>query len=138
MIDQDRVHQMSRRAMLEADIGKDAVKVCLYRKKKYVAVQIIKGFIAGTVCFAALVLLWLCFRYGDLNILFADGQWEHFYVQALKAYAPFLAAYLVICGFIAVRKYKKYGKEKKLYLNYLNGLNKSNISETDADEDEEN
>lgn len=137
MINQDRVRQMSRLAMLESDIGKNAIKVCSYRKADYVIMQIIKGFIAGTICFAALFLLWICFRWDDLNLFFSDAQFEDFFVQVLKGYGVFLAAYLVICGFVAVKIYNKCRKQKSLYLKYLNGLNKSYISENDAEEDEE-
>lgn len=137
MINQDRVRQMSRLAMLESDIGKNAIKVCSYRKADYVIMQIVKGFVAGTVCFAALFLLWLCFRWDDLNIFFVDAQFEDFFVQVLKGYSIFLAVYLVICGIAAVKRYNKCRRQKNLYLKYLNRLNKSYLSETDAEEDDE-
>lgn len=137
MINQDRVRQMSRLAMLESDIGKNAIRVCSYRKADYVIMQIVKGFFAGTVCFAALGLLWLCFLWDDLNTYFAAAQFEEFLWQVLKGYGIFMAVYLVICGLVAVNRYNRCRKKKNLYLKYLNGLNKSYISETDADEDEE-
>ena len=58
MIDQNRVRQMSRLAMMEPEIKKDVMGICSRRKADYVVLQILKGFFAGTVCYAALLLLW--------------------------------------------------------------------------------
>ncbi|MCD8151109.1 MAG: hypothetical protein LUE92_16465, partial [Clostridiales bacterium] len=59
MISQDRVRQMSRLAMMESDVGQNTVKVYSYRRIDYVIVQILKGFFMGTICFVAIMVLWL-------------------------------------------------------------------------------
>ncbi len=134
MIDQNRVRQMTRLAMMESDMGKNVIGVCSYRKADYVLVQILKGFFAGTVCYAALLLLWLGFLWDDLNAFFADAHYEEFIGKVLLGYGVFMLVYLVICGVVAAERYKKSGKQKHLYLKYLKRLNRSYASEEDEDE----
>ncbi len=134
MINQNRVRQMSHLAMMESDMGKNIVAVCSYRKVDYVIVQILKGFFMGTVCYAALLLLWLCFLWDDLNEFFADAHYEEFAGKALLGYAAFMVFYLVICGVVASARYKKYRKRKYLYLKYLKRLDRSYVSEEKEDE----
>lgn len=134
MIDQNRVRQMSRLAMMESDMGKNIMGACSYRKVDYVIVQILKGFFAGTVCYAALLLLWLGFLWDDLNTFFADAHYEEFVGRVLLGYGIFMVVYLVICGMVASVRYKKCRKQKHLYLKYLKRLDRSYTSGEDEDE----
>ncbi|MCC8082341.1 MAG: hypothetical protein LIO80_10125 [Lachnospiraceae bacterium] len=129
MIDQYRVRQMSRLAMMESQVGKNVIKVCSYRRSDYVIMQVIKGFFLGTVCFAAAMVLVFCFLWDDLNAFFADAQYMDFLRKVLIGYAVFMAIYLVICALVAVRRYHKYGKIRRLYLKYLKSLGRSYASE---------
>ncbi len=122
MINQDKVRQMSRLAMLESDMGKEGAKICSYKCVDFVLMQILKGFFAGTICFAALAVLGLGFIWDDLNLIFADAQFEAFFISVLKTYAIFLIIYLVICVIVAVFRYKKGKKRASIYLSYLKDL----------------
>lgn len=136
MINQERVRQMSRLAMMESDMGENVKRVCAYRRIDYVLMEIVKGFFAGTVCFAALLLLWFCFLWDDLNTFFADAQFEAFFVTLLKDYGYFMAIYFAVCAIVAVVKYNRCKKKKNRYLKCLQGLRKAYLSETDTDEDD--
>lgn len=135
MINQDRVRQMSRLAMLEADLEKEEGRVSSYHKADYVIVQIVRGFIAGTVCFAALCLLWLCVQWDALNEVFYEARFDSYLFDLLKIYGIFMIVYLVICMLVALHRYKICKKKKKQYLKYLHALNKSYLSDTDAAEE---
>lgn len=136
MIDQNRVRQMTRMAMMESDQGKNIIAVCSYRKADYVIIQILKGFFMGTICYAALLLLWLGFLWDDLNVFFADAHYERFLGRTLLGYGIFMLAYLTICGIVAAKRYKKYRKQKHLYLKYLKRLNQSCKASGEDEEDE--
>ncbi|MCD8323980.1 MAG: hypothetical protein LUC32_03365 [Clostridiales bacterium] len=137
MISQDRVRQMSRLAMMESDIGKNAIRVYSYRRVDYVIVQVLKGIIWGTVCFAAVMVLWLGYIWDDLNLFFADAQYMPFLVNVLKGYGIFMACYLVICALVAVVRFNRCRKQRTLYLRYLKRLRKSYASAPDADDEDE-
>ncbi|MCD7982534.1 MAG: hypothetical protein LUF32_09590 [Clostridiales bacterium] len=125
MIDQYRVRQMSRMAMLESEVGKNVIKICSYRRADYVIMQIIKGFFLGTVCFAAILTLVFCFLWDDLNTFFADAQYMEYARQILMGYIVFMAVYLVICALAAIHRYNRYGELRNQYLRYLNSLGRS-------------
>jgi len=128
MISQDRVRQMSRLAMMESDVGKNEAKVYSYRRIDYVIVQILKGFFMGTICFAAIMVLWLGYIWDDLNTFFADAQYMAFLVEVLKWYGIFMAVYLGICAVTAVVRFNQCKKQRHLYLRYLKRLRKSYAS----------
>ncbi|MCC8028943.1 MAG: hypothetical protein LIO75_03965 [Lachnospiraceae bacterium] len=129
MIDQSRVCQMSRLAMMESEAGKNIIRICSWRKSDYVIMQVIKGFFMGTVCFAAVLVLLFCFMWDDLNQYFADAQYMEFLRRVMIGYAVFMAVYLLICALVAVRRYKKYRNIRRLYLKYLKSLGRSYASE---------
>ncbi len=128
MIDQNRVRQMSRLAMMESEIDKNATRVYTYRGEDFVVFHMLKGFFVGTVCFAALMVLWLGYIWDDLNLVFADAQFEAFMIETLKAYGIFMAGYLVLCAIVASVKYYRCAKQRKRYLKYLKALRKSYAS----------
>ena len=125
MIDQYRVRQMSRMAMLEAEVGKNVIKICSYRRQDYVIMQVIKGVFTGTLCFAAVLALFFCFLWDDLNTFFADAQYMEFARQILVGYIVFMAVYLAICILTALHRYNRYGELRREYLRYLNSLGRS-------------
>lgn len=125
MIDQYRVRQMSRMAMLESEVGKNVIKICSYRRGDYVIMQVIKGFFAGTACFAAILALAFCFLWDDLNTFFADAEYMKYARHILIGYLVFMAAYLVICALTALHRYNRYGELRREYLRYLNSLGRS-------------
>ncbi len=129
MIDQNKVRRMSRMAMMEADVGKQIVKMYGYSRVDYALMEMLKGFFVGSACFAALLVLWLGFIWDDLNLFFADAQYVTFFWQVLKGYGIFVGIYLILCAIVAVVRYNKYDKKRKLYLKYLRSLQKSYASE---------
>lgn len=47
MINQDRVREMNRMAMLEAGSGEKELKISTYRRGDFVVLQMVKGFFYG-------------------------------------------------------------------------------------------
>lgn len=136
MINQERVREMSRMSMLESGLGEKELKISTYRRIDYVVLQIIKGFFAGTVCFAALFLLWFFQTWDSLNQYFADADFEGFIIKVLIRYGIFMAVYLALSVIVAVNRHRKCKRRKEQYLKYLNRLNKSYLADEDKDEEE--
>lgn len=134
MINQERVREMSKMSMLESGIGEKELRISVYRRIDYVVLQIVKGFFAGTVCFAALFLLWFFSKWDNLNQYFADADFEGFAEIVLIRYGIFMVVYLVICGIVAICRHRHCKKRKEQYLKYLNRLGRSYQSDPDEDE----
>ena len=125
MVNQDRVRQMSRLAMMETREGQEALLICSSRRPDYIILQIVKGVVAGTICFGILLVLWVFLMWDDLNAYFADAQYEAFLFDTLKGYAVFMGVYLFLCGFVAAMRYKRARVIRAKYIKGLNALNKS-------------
>lgn len=137
MIDQERVREMTHMAILETGKGEKELHISSYRKGDYISLQLIRGFIAGTICFAAFVLIWIMWRWDTLNQYFADADFEGFFIKVLIRYFIFLGAYLVLTGGVAAHRYKNCKERERKYLKYLNRLGKSYSLDTENEEKEE-
>ena len=135
MINQDRVREMNKMAILESGAGEKELKISTYRRADFVILQLVKGFVAGTVCFAAIVMLWLCSIWDDLNQYFANVDYMQLLKQTAIFYIIFMAGYLVLCALVAVYQHKKCRERRDQYLRYLHRLNKSYLAEEKARED---
>lgn len=136
MINQDRVREMNRMAMLEAGSGEKELKISTYRRGDFVVLQLVKGFFMGTICFGAILLLWLCSKWENLNQYFANADYAQLLKHGVLIYCIFIAVYLVICAFVAVDQHKKCRERRDQYLRHLHRLNKSYLAEEKAREEE--
>lgn len=122
MINQDRVRAMTRMSILESGIGKKELKISTFRKFDYVLLQMLKGFFAGTICFAAFFVLWILWKWDTLNYYFSNADFEGFAIKVLIRYAIFLAAYLVLSAVTAARKYNISRQRREKYMRHLHHL----------------
>ncbi len=137
MINQDRVRQMTRLEIQGRSVqGGKALRVCESRMIDYIIIQVVKGFFAGTVSFAAFVLLWFAYVWDTLNLVFADAQFMEFLHKTIVRYGIFLIFYLAACAIAAGLYYKKCKIQKNIYLKDLNRLGKSYAREHRKQEEE--
>lgn len=106
MLDQEKVKDMTRMAIYEKGEGEQELYVTSFRRMDYVALQIIKSFIWGTV--AAVIILGFYFLLhpdfiNDLNTLESIKSMAF---NIIVFYVIFILAYLVLTFFWARRKYK--------------------------------
>ena len=135
MINQDRVREMNKMAMLESGAGEKELKISTYRRTDFVILQLVKGFVAGTICFLIIVMLWLCSKWDDLIQYFANADYMQLLWHAAIFYIVFMAGYMVVCALVAVYQHKKCRERRDQYLRYLHRLNKSYLAEEKARED---
>ncbi|MCD8148357.1 MAG: hypothetical protein LUE92_02095, partial [Clostridiales bacterium] len=92
-------------------------------------------FFMGTICFVAIMVLWLGYIWDDLNTFFADAQYTAFLVKVLKGYGIFMVIYLTICALTAVVRFNQCKRQRHLYLRYLKRLRKSYASSENSREE---
>lgn len=132
MINQDRVREMTRMSILESGAGEKELKISTFRKFDYVLLQMLKGFFAGTICFAAFFVLWIFWKWDDLNYYFADANFEGFIIRVLVRYAIFLGCYLVLSAVAALGKYKTSRMRRETYMRHLHHLDIDYKQERDS------
>ena len=129
MINQDRVREMSRMAMLETGTGEKELRISSFRRVDYILLEAAKGIFMGTVCFGGLCLAWFCLTWDSLNEYFADADFIGFAQGVIKYYIIFMAAYVALCAVVAFVRHKKCSGRKKIYMKHLNRLGRSYRSE---------
>lgn len=139
MINQERVRQMSQLAIQERSVKeKKALRVCESRMVDYIIIQAVKGFFAGTVCYAAGLLLWFGYIWDDLNLYFKEAQFMEFLHDVIIRYGIIVVIYMAICGVVAGFYYRRCYQEKHRYIKSLNRLGRSYAREhMDGGEDAE-
>ena len=135
MINQDRVREMTRLSILESGSGECELKISTYRRSDYVILEMVKGFFFGTICFCAVLLLWVCSKWDTFNQYFSEVHYMALVKQLLIFYGIFMAVYLAICVAVAIHRHKVCRERRNLYLHFLHRLNKSYLAEEKAGEE---
>ncbi|MCD8301213.1 MAG: hypothetical protein LUC41_08650 [Clostridiales bacterium] len=125
MIDKESVRNMSRLAMLEDRESLEVIKTCSFKKIDFCIVQAVKGCVAGTVCFAAALGLWLLYIWDDVNTYFYDAQYMVFLKHVLGIYCIFMFIYLIICVLVALHRHKQCRGKRRRYMKYLRAIRNS-------------
>lgn len=125
MINQEKVRDMSRMASFENSHGEKEIRISTYRKKDYVALQLIKAFFFGTVAYAVLVVFWLVIQ-GDLLIgIDSIEAIERLGKKIFVLWIVFLAVYMTGTFIWARRKYDLCRKNVRRYMRWLRRVRKS-------------
>ena len=131
MINQGNVREMTRMAMLESGLGEKELNISTYKKTDYVLLSVLKGIVAGTVCFAAFCGFWFFMTWDNLNQYFAGADFVGFIKKAVFYYIVFMAAYLTLCAVVALKRYKSCRERRKQYLRHLKRLTKRYASDSE-------
>lgn len=127
MINNERVKYMTKLAEYENGAGKEDKKATQYFRKDYVAMEMIKSFVTGTVAFGLMFMMWLFYNLDNLMQKINDMDLVGFATEIVIIYLVFLAVYLLITYIIYNARYtsgRKHAKE------FFNGLKKvSNLYE---------
>ena len=87
MINQGNVREMTRMAMLESGLGEKELNISTYKKTDYVLLSVLKGIVAGTVCFAAFCGFWFFMTWDNLNQYFAGADFAGFIKKVIFYYS---------------------------------------------------
>lgn len=132
MINQEKVRDMTRMAAYEDGDGEMEIQVSTYRKKDYVALQLVKAFIFGTIAYGIMLVFWIAKAedfladIDSMDTITSIGFW------VLIIYFVFLAAYMVCSFFVARRQYDTCRRHSKAYLRRLRRVCRSYSADEDT------
>lgn len=125
MINQEKVRDMTRMAAYENGDGEKEIRISTYRKKDYVALQLIKAFFFGTVAYAIIVVFWLVLR-GDLLIdIDSMEAIERLGKKMFIFWIVFLGVYMTGTFIWARKKYDVCRRNARKYMRWLRRVRKS-------------
>ncbi len=125
MINQEKVKDMTKMAIYESHGGDKELAVSAYRRKDYVALQLLKTFILGTVSFVILTLFYLFGKMDTMESLSSITEAKPFAIGTVVLYVIFIAVFMLITFFLARRRYEYCSAQAKSYSTELNRVARS-------------
>ena len=123
MLNEERVILMTRMASYEGGEGKKNVKIGSYFRSDYIAFQLLKSIISGTIAFAVIFALYIFY---DFEVFMQDLYKIDLIAFAKKVliyYGITVAVYGVLTYVASTYRYAKAKSNLKLYYHNLKKLN---------------
>ncbi|MBQ8663848.1 MAG: hypothetical protein IJ471_08315 [Eubacterium sp.] len=125
MINQEKVKDMTKMAIYESHGGDKELAISAYRRKDYVAMQMLKSFIYGTISFVILLVFYLFLELDRVDNLNSLAQIQSFGMGVLVLYLIFMAVFLCITYFWARKRHNYCSEKAKNYSTELNRVARS-------------
>ena len=101
MINQEKVCDMTKMAAYEERFGNRELKISMFRRKDFVALEMIKSFFLGTVSYAVILVLYLFCHPEFVDRFNTFASIKKYGIRIGIGYIVFLALYLVLTFFYA-------------------------------------
>ncbi len=124
MLNQERVCEMTRLAIFDQKEGEECRPMIQYFCKDYIAKEMIKSMISGTLAFAVIVAAFLFYNMEKVMEKLSALDIQKTAVQALLCYAGFMGVYLLITYIVYYIRYTKGRQRVKKYYMHLKRVNK--------------
>ena len=123
MVNEDRLQPMIKMAMFDKESGKECRPMAQYARKDYVALQLLKSFVVGTIAFFMMLGLWVLYSMDALMEQINTMDLVQSATTLGLFYGIFMLIYLLATYIIFNMKYT-YGRKK--VKKYYAGLKKIN------------
>lgn len=123
MVNEQRLHSMIKIAKFDANDGKSCKPMIQYARKDYVALQLLKSFVIGTIAFFIMLGLWVLYSMETLMKQINNMDLIQSAITLGILYGVFMVIYLLATYIIFNVKYT-YGRKK--VKEYYAGLKKIN------------
>lgn len=123
MVNEQRLHSMIKIAKFDANDGKSCKPMIQYARKDYVALQLLKSFVIGTIAFFIMLGLWVLYSMETLMKQINNMDLIQAAITLGILYGVFMVIYLLATYIIFNVKYT-YGRKK--VKKYYAGLKKIN------------
>lgn len=111
MINQEKVKDMTKMAIYESHGGDKELTISAYRRKDFVAIQMIKSLLFGTISYLIICIFIFLFDVERFEAITDVEQFQKLGVLALVSYGVFMAAFL-IGTYVWARKKHQYCSEQ--------------------------
>ena len=111
MVNEQRLHSMIKIAKFDANDGKRCKPMIQYARKDYVALQLLKSFVVGTIAFFMMLGLWVLYSMDALMEQINKMDFVKAATTLGLLYGIFMVIYLLATYIIFNMKYT-YGRKK--------------------------
>lgn len=123
MVNEERLRHLIKMAEFDTNDGKRCKPMTQYARKDYVAMQMLKSFVTGTIAYMLLFIMW-ALSSADVLIKKLNGaELTGFLVSVIGLYIVFLILYLLATHIIFNYKYTQGRKKRKEILRQFKKVN---------------
>lgn len=123
MLSEERIILMTRMASYEQGEGKDNVKIGNYFRSDYIAVQVLKAIVCGTVAFLIMFGIYMLCNYEELlRKLYNIEDTVAFAKEVLTYFCAMVGGYGVLSYIVCTWRYVSAKKSLKCYYHNLKKL----------------
>ena len=123
MVNEQRLHSMIKIAKFDANDGKSCKPMIQYARKDYVALQLLKSFVIGTIAFFIMLGLWVLYSMETLMKQINNMDLIQSAITLGILYGVFMVIYLLATYIIFNVKYTYRRKKVKKYYAGLKKIN---------------
>ncbi len=124
MLNQERVCEMTRLAIFDRNKGQECRPMIQYFRKDYIAKEMLKSLITGTIAFGLLAVMLLLYYYEDLAEEMSSIDIRQTAVRGILCYAVCMGIYFLITYIVYYIRYAKGRHEVKKYYMHLKKVNR--------------
>lgn len=106
MINQEKVCDMTKMAAYEDGKGEKELNISTFRRKDFVALEMVKSFFLGTISYVILLLIYILVKPEFISKLNTFAAMKEYGIRIGIVYIIFLGAYLVLTFFWARARHK--------------------------------
>ena len=124
MVNEERLRPMVKMAMFDKNEGKHCKPMIEYARQDYVAMEMLKSFVTGTIAFMLMFGIWAVRDIDRAMGMLNAAYLKDFIVDVGLKYLVFLLAYLIVTYVVYQIRYTQGRKKVKKYYNSLKAVNK--------------
>ena len=124
MVNEERLRPMVKMAMFDKNEGKHCKPMIEYARHHYVAMEMLKSFVTGTIAFMLMFGIWAVRDIDRAMGMLNAAYLKDFIVDVGLKYLVFLLAYLIVTYVVYQIRYTQGRKKVKKYYNSLKAVNK--------------
>ena len=124
MVNEERLRPMVKMAMFDKNEGKHCKPMIEYARQDYVAMELIKSFVTGSIAFLLMLGIWAIQDMDRAMGMLNAAYLKDFVVSVGLKYIVFLLAYLIATYVVYQIRYTKGRKRVKKYYVNLKTVNK--------------
>ena len=122
MLNEARVKLMTRIAAFEVGEGKRSMAIGTYFRSDYIAKEIIKSIIYGTIAFGLILGVYLVYEFETFMANLYEIDWLAFGKMLLTRYLIGIGVYALITYIVYVVRYSRARRNLQIYYNNLRRL----------------
>lgn len=123
MVNEERLRHMIKLAQFDQNDGEVCKPMAQYARKDYVALQMLKSFVTGSISYVLLFGLWALHSLEELLNALTGMEIQAIAMSLVLSYAAFMVLYLGATYIVFSVKYTKGRKKVKKYYSSLKKVN---------------